>query len=199
MVRAARSLMVRSLPGIARLTALRAVAAALLGLDEAWTGGMSTTVSGPYRRLAWSLYASFEGADTAWFWPEPTVTYENGLLARALIVAGGRVRSDDMVSSGLRALDWLLACQTASDGHLSPIGNGWWIRGGPRSRFDQQPIEATALLRAAGSALAATRLDRYRTAMESAYAWFVGRNDLGVDRGSGTRCELRWPHIARRQ
>ena len=35
-----------------------------------------------------------------------------------------------MVESGLRSLDWLIDAQTAPDGHLSPIGNGWWPRGG---------------------------------------------------------------------
>ena len=85
-----------------------------------------------------------------------------------------------MLDTGLGALDWLIASQTAPDGHLSPIGNGWWPRDGARSRFDQQPIEATALLLAAEAALEATGRARYRDAMEQAYAWFLGANDLGV-------------------
>ena len=58
------------------------------------------------------------------------------------------------------------------------------------SRFDQQPIEATALLLAAEAAFDVTADERYRTAMERAYAWFLGGNDLGLDvadpvRGAG--------------
>jgi hypothetical protein len=85
-----------------------------------------------------------------------------------------------MVDTGLRSLDWLIDAQTAPDGHLSPVGNGWWRRDGPMSRFDQQPIEATALLLAAEAALLVTGSDRYRVAMERAYAWFLGANDLGL-------------------
>jgi hypothetical protein len=84
-----------------------------------------------------------------------------------------------MVAIGLQVLDWLILVQTAPAGHLSPIGNGWWPRGGVRSRFDQQPIEATALLLAAEAALEATGKQRYQAAMERAYAWFLGANDLG--------------------
>jgi hypothetical protein len=70
------------------------------------------------------------------------------------------------------------------------VGNGWWPHGGAKSRFDQQPIEATALLLAAESAYLVTADDRYRTAMERSYAWFLGGNDLGLDvadpvRGAG--------------
>ena len=85
-----------------------------------------------------------------------------------------------MVGTGVQVVDWLLSVQTTAGGHLSPIGNEWWHRGGVRSRFDQQPIEATALLLAAEAALEATGGSRFRAAMELAYAWFLGRNDLGL-------------------
>jgi hypothetical protein len=85
-----------------------------------------------------------------------------------------------MVGTGLRVLDWLIDVQVASGGHLSPIGNGWWPRGGEKSRFDQQPIEATALLLATEVAYEVTRERRYLVALERAYAWFLGANDVGV-------------------
>jgi hypothetical protein len=96
-----------------------------------------------------------------------------------------------MVDAGLELLDWLIAVQTAPEGHLSPVGNGWWPRGGKRSRFDQQPIEATSLLLASEAAFRATDRGRYRTAMERCYAWYLGGNDLGLNvadpaRGAGS-------------
>jgi hypothetical protein len=86
-----------------------------------------------------------------------------------------------MVTTGLGVLDWLIEHQVAPAGHLSPIGNGWWPRGGRKSTFDQQPIEATALLLAAEAAFDATSDRRYLVAMERSYAWFLGANDLGLD------------------
>ena len=143
------------------------------------------------RSLATGLHAQFlTYARPGWPWPEDALTYENALLPRALIVAGHRLRAETMVMIGLQVLDWLIDVQIAPEGHLSPIGNGWWPINGERSKFDQQPIEATTLLLAAEAAYAATGNPRYRAAMERSYAWFLGANDLGVQiahpgRGAG--------------
>jgi hypothetical protein len=96
-------------------------------------------------------------------------------------VAGQALASEGMIETGLGVLDWLIDAQTAVDGHLSPIGNGWWPRDGEKARFDQQPIEATALLLAAESAYLVTADGHYRATTEQAYAWFLGENDLGLD------------------
>jgi hypothetical protein len=86
-----------------------------------------------------------------------------------------------MILGGCLVLDWLIEVQTSPSGAFSPVGNkGWWSRGSARSHFDQQPIEAMALLLAAETALAATDDDRYRRAAEMAYGWFLGANDGGV-------------------
>ena len=139
------------------------------------------------------LLASFEARLwSPWPWPEARLTYENALPARALIVAGRAFGSHRMVDAGLDVLDWLIDVQTTPDGHLSPIGNGWWPCGGEKARFDQQPIEATALLLAAESAYEVTGEPRYRAAMERSYAWFLGANDVGValaDPACGGGCD----------
>jgi hypothetical protein len=177
----ARDLLARSLPAAHALTDLRARSSALLGLVAAVRGGMGGEAPGSLRALARSLAATFRGSDDpAWPWPEPILTYENGLPAQALIAAGDHLGEAAMVESGVRVLDWLVAVQTATAGHLSPLGNGWWPRGGERSRFDQQPIEAAALLLAAHAALDATGHARHRSTVEQAYGWFLGANDVGV-------------------
>lgn len=193
-----------ALPAAERLTALRAQASVVLGCDAALgTLGTAETAEtaetpGPkvqveaartlLAKFARSLDRRFRGnASSDWFWPEQELTYENALLARCLIVAGRRLRSSDMIGTGIQALDWLLRVQTSASGHLSPIGNGWWARGGVRSRFDQQPIEATALLLAAEAALDATGEPRFVAAMELAYAWYLGRNDMDLPIGHPLR------------
>ena len=71
---------------------------------------------------------------------------------------------------------------------LSATGSG--ARGGPKAQYDQQPIEATALLLAAEAAYRVAGQERHRLVMERAYGWFLGGNDLGLDvadpvRGAG--------------
>jgi hypothetical protein len=177
----ARLLLDRALPGARKLTALRASSSALLGCVAAVRGGMVGDVESTLRQLAGRLAAEFRACpEPDWPWPEPVLTYENGLPVQALIVAGAHLRSDEMLQAGLRVLDWLVASQTAPEGHLAPIGNGWWPRDGIRSRFDQQPIEASALVLAAAAACVAAGRAGDRRAVEQAYAWFLGANDLGV-------------------
>jgi hypothetical protein len=181
MVAVARSLFDQALPAAIGFSDLRARASTLLG----WAALIDASrgpVPQAFRVMADAFHAAFQvDTDADWPWPESIVTYENGLLPRALIVSGERLRSEGMVSTGLASLDWLIDHQLAPAGHLSPIGNGWWRRYGVRSTLDQQPIEATALLLAAEAAFEATSDDRYLGAMERAYGWFLGANDLGME------------------
>jgi len=186
----ARSLFIGALPGVRRLTALRATASALLGCDAALRGGVRGETQRAFEALASRLRGAFGVVeqDRDWPWPEPVLTYENALLPRALLVAGARLGDDDLRRAGLRVLDWLVRVQTAPDGLFSPIGNdGWWSRGGTRRRFDQQPIEATAMILAAEVALEQTGEGRYRDVIEMAYGWFLGDNELGLPVADPTR------------
>jgi hypothetical protein len=191
LVESATSLFELALPAARGLTALRAQASVVLACAATHRVARSTAsgAAGTAGRLmAMRLLARFEGrVGSSWPWPEPRLTYENARPARALIVAGRTFGSERMVGAGLAVLDWLIDIQTSSDGHLTTIGNGWWPCGGERSRFDQQPIEATSLLLAAESAYQATGEPRYRAAIERAYGWFLGANDVGVDVADPTR------------
>jgi len=190
LVDTAAALFERALPATNALGALRAIASVALACDAAIGGGLRGPAILTFRLMADQLGRAFEaGSASKWRWPERRLTYENGLAVRALIVAGKHRGTPRMIEVGVSVFDWLVAAQTALDGHLSPVGNEWWTSGGPRSHFDQQPIEATSLLLAAESAYSATGDPRYRTVMERAYGWFLGQNDVGVkvadpDRGA---------------
>jgi hypothetical protein len=188
LVDAAAALLARALPAALDLIALRAQASVVLGCAAVVSSASGHQAAITLALLATRLHERFLRRATAdWPWPEDSVTYENALLPRALIVAGQVLDSESMVATGRRSLDWLIDAQTAPDGHLSPVGNGWWPRGEAMSQFDQQPIEATALLLAAEAAVRVTGDNRYRTAMERAYAWFLGANDLGLYVADPTR------------
>jgi hypothetical protein len=130
--------------------------------------------------LATRLDAAFAGNSTPdWPWFEDIVTYDNGRMPQALVIAGYDLGDDRLIMRGLRVLQWLLDVQTSERGYLSVIGNdGWFRRGGEKARFDQQPIEAAALVGACKAAYRATGDTRWLAEMRRCFDWFLGRNDL---------------------
>src|SRR6266576_100441 len=87
---------------------------------------------------------------TSWNWFEYGLAYSNARLPQALIRAGMRGGNDEMISAGLEALDWLGTIQLCEiKGHFVPIGShGFYSRKTEKARFDQQPVEACAVVSA---------------------------------------------------
>src|SRR5258708_28087085 len=98
-----------------------------------------------------------------------------------MILRGHWTAQTELLVIGLSTLRCLLKAQTAEGGHFAPIGcHGFWTRGGERARFDQQPLEAHAMISACLEAFAITRDVSWRKAAHRCFEWFLGRNDLGL-------------------
>ena len=119
-------------------------------------------------------------ATDGWPWLEKALNYANGKLPHALLLSGHRMQRNDMINMGLNSLKWLITIQT-EDGHFVPIGsNGWYEQGGPRARFDQQPIEANAMIEACVEAFNITRDKSWFDNAVMCFNWFLGHNDLNL-------------------
>jgi hypothetical protein len=121
--------------------------------------------------------------DTAtddWPWFEDVASYNNAKLPHALILSGRWSGNERATHIGIRSLRWLAEKQRSSRGRFRPIGcNGFCRRGEPTAEYDQQPIEAHAMVSAAIEAFNAVE-DRYWCEeAHVAFDWFLGRNDLG--------------------
>jgi hypothetical protein len=117
-----------------------------------------------------------------WPWFEEELTYDNAKLAHALILSGRASGQTQVFERGLQALRWLVKVQTSEHGHLRPIGsNGFYRRGGTRANFDQQPIEAQAMVSACLEAYRATSDVWWYEQAQHAFDWFLGWNDLGLE------------------
>ncbi len=170
-----------ALPAITALTSPRAWSFILLAIHEylkRFAG--DRTASNLREVLAERLlegYRSHSSADWPWF--EDRLTYCNATLPHALLISGQAMARDDMVETSLKALDWLANLEMAEHGHFVPIGsNGFYPRGGTRARFDQQPVEAQAMISACLAAQANTGESRWGRRAHLAFDWFLGRNDL---------------------
>ncbi len=174
---------------------LRPLAYALLGIDEYLRGRdeIEAEPATEYRELLstrlWESYQRYASDD--WPWWEDCLTWGNAKLPHALLVAGTRMQSSEMVDAALTSLQWLIDVQKGDDGRLSVIGNdGWWYRNGPRAKYDQQPIEAKALVQACLFAALCTRDPHWIEEAKCCFAWFTGNNDANgsmynVETGGG--------------
>ncbi len=131
--------------------------------------------------LADRLFDQFKNnAADDWPWLENALNYANGKLPHALLLSGHRMQRNDMIIMGLNSLKWLLAIQTEGT-HFVPVGsNGWYEQGGPRARFDQQPVEANAMIEACVEAFNITRDKSWFDNAVMCFNWYLGHNDLNM-------------------
>jgi glycosyltransferase involved in cell wall biosynthesis len=130
------------------------------------------------RRLL-DLHRSVAGGDWQWF--EEIVAYENPRPCQALVSAGRWANNPEAVATGMAMLEWLCARQISPSGRFSPIGcRGFLERGGTAAIFDQQPIEAQAMVAACIEACHATGDAVWRERAWTAFNWFHGQNILGI-------------------
>jgi hypothetical protein len=162
----------------------RACAFALLGLQEyldSFPGDRAAIAASD--ALANRLLQSYRSVHTEeWNWFEHSLAYSNARLPQSLIRAGIRSGNEEMTSAGLDALDWLSKHQRCeSKGHFVPIGSqGFYSKKTEKARFDQQPVEACAVVSASLQAYRATGKARWRKEAWTAFNWFLGDNDLQV-------------------
>ncbi len=175
----------QALPAILDTTSPRAWAFALIGIHEylrRYSG--DRRVSQVREELAGRLLALYQShRSDAWRWYEETLTYCNAALPHALLMCGQWIPNHAMTQAGLESLSWLADLQRAHahGDHFVPIGaNGFYQRAGERARFDQQPVEAQAMVSACLEAYRVTGDKRWRKEAQRAFEWFLGRNDLNL-------------------
>jgi glycosyltransferase involved in cell wall biosynthesis len=173
-----------AVPAAVEFRSPRACAFALLGLQEyldSFPGDRAAlSASDALANRLLISYRSHRSDDWKWF--ENGLAYSNARLPQALIRAGMRAANEEMVLAGLEALDWLVTLQRCDvKGHFVPIGSeGFYPKGREKARFDQQPVEASAVVSAALQAYRATGKGRWRKEAWSAFNWFLGDNDLQI-------------------
>jgi hypothetical protein len=116
-----------------------------------------------------------------WPWFEDALTYCNPKLPHALLLCGQWLDRSDMTEAALKALTWLRDTYRREDDYFSFIGNqGFYHRDGERAIYDQQPIEAYAMVSACLEAYRATGDEQWRKDAYCAFEWFLGRNDRRI-------------------
>ena len=173
-----------ALPALTEFTSPRAWAFGLIGIHEYLRRLKGDSLVNQTREtLTCRLMELFEAnAKPDWRWFEDELSYDNAKLAHALILSGRATGQPEVFERGLHALRWLNEVQVSEKGHFRPIGsNGFYRRGGTRANFDQQPIEAQAMVSACLEAYRATSDFWWYEQAQRAFDWFIGWNDLGLE------------------
>jgi hypothetical protein len=133
------------------------------------------------RLLANELLSLYEAVHAAeWEWFENVLAYENARLCHALFAAYSALGERRYLDVATRTLQFLTRVETLN-GMYSPVGNsGWYKRGGIRAQYDQQPVDAGAMVEAAAFAFRLARDSLYERAVKAALGWFFGINSKSV-------------------
>ncbi len=180
----AADLFQRALPAVEYFTSPRAVAFAIIGIHAFLSGNQDNgQVESLCRILSDKLMQWFGNLSSEnWPWCEETLTYDNARLPQALLLSGQWLGDDEMIQTAMRALTWLKEIQHDETGcYFAAIGNqGWFSRGGVKAQFDQQPIEAAAMVDACIEAFDITRDEEWITYAYRCLNWYQGDNELHI-------------------
>jgi glycosyltransferase involved in cell wall biosynthesis len=178
----AMQLFQKALPACASTTSPRTWALSLIGIHEYLRRLSGDRLVNQMREtLTEKLIDLYENTATDdWPWFEDVASYNNAKLSHALILSGRWSGNEHATQIGIRSLRWLADMQQSSMGRFRQIGcNGFCRRGEPVAEYDQQPIEAHAMVSAAIEAFNAVEDRFWCEQAHLAFDWFLGRNDLG--------------------
>jgi hypothetical protein len=116
-----------------------------------------------------------------WDWLLPEMTYANAKLPEALFRAYQMTKDEKYAEVATRTMAFLSE-RTFDGDSLRLVGNHGWYRqdGDEPPLYDQQPIDACAMVEAALAGFDATSEGSYLRRAWLAQEWFLGRNCQGV-------------------
>jgi hypothetical protein len=179
----ARCLLSASLGVVKELSPVRTIAFAILGAAQC---GIDREIVGT---LADRLAQAFRStASSDWRWFEDHLTYCNARLPMALFAAARLFpERPEYLEIARDSLGFLLKTTRNDKGSYDPVGNeplttrGWHTRSDLKPPlFDQQPVDAGALVECCALAYSVTGDPAYRHAAYEAYGWYFGRNVHGI-------------------
>ncbi len=180
----AADLFQRALPAVEYFTSPRAVAFTVIGihafLSNNGDNGQVETLCRILSAKLMQWFRNFSSQD--WPWCEETLTYDNARLPQALLLSAKWLGDDEMLQTAIRALTWLKEIQHDETGcFFAAIGNhGWFRKGRVKAQFDQQPIEAAAMVDTCIEAFNITRDEEWITYAYRCLNWYQGENELHI-------------------
>jgi hypothetical protein len=122
-----------------------------------------------------------EHSQPGWDWFLPEMTYANAKLPEALFRAYEMTGTEEYAEVAIRTMRFL-SDRTFDGDSLCLVGNAGWYRHGGHEPplYDQQPIDACAMVEASLAGFGATDDADYLRRAWTALEWFLGKNCQAV-------------------
>ena len=175
-----RSIFFNASPNFEKLQSARGIANTLVGISYyLMINPSDDSMTERLRNLSYKLINLYEeNSTTDWKWFEPLLAYDNGILPLALLHSADILKDNKITEIALETMNFLTEI-TLKDGYFSAIGNEkWYQKGGERSMFAQQPVDALAMVLMYYQAFHLTQDKEYLTKLFACFMWFLGENDL---------------------
>jgi hypothetical protein len=132
-------------------------------------------LSAPLAQYLVDRYREHSQPDWDWFLPE--LTYANAKLPEALFRAYQVTEEEELLAIARRTIEFLYE-RTIEENTLALVGNRGWYRYGQEAVpvYDQQPLDAAAMVQASLAAFDATGEVTYLRRAWVCLEWFYGRN-----------------------
>ncbi len=119
-------------------------------------------------------------SDDDWKWFEKNISYDNGRIPMALLVAYKKTNNKDYLKIGIESLNFLIkeTWDKNKKCFSFPGDKGWFTKNGLKINFDQQPIEAGTMVEVCSMAYKITKKIKYKLMAKKAFEWYWGKNIL---------------------
>jgi len=175
-----KEMFLKASPNFNKLQSLRGISNTVLGISS-WLHRfpedeeMTRTLKEMSEKII-GMYAKQKS--DAWLWFEPLLSYDNGIIPFALFQAYEITGNEDVLKTAKESMAFLDEL-VFREGYISLIGSDEWFKKGERrSQYDQQPVDAMAMVLMFHQASVVTGDNQYLKKMFSSFMWFLGENDL---------------------
>jgi glycosyltransferase involved in cell wall biosynthesis len=163
-----------------KLKSLRGIANTIIGICYYLrTNKSDDSMTEILREMVYKIIDHYDNESTPdWKWFESILSYDLGIIPLSLFYSYEFLSEDKILDTAITSMDFLTSVSMKDDS-LSLIGNEKWYRkGGERSPYAQQPIDAMAMVLMYYQAFIATKNKEYLNLMFTSFMWFLGENDL---------------------
>jgi hypothetical protein len=128
--------------------------------------------------LVEKIMSFFRGTDDKWLWPDPVMTYGNGILPYSLLRYGHDYSDLTASKFGLKVCKFVEVKCELNDRILGPIGNDGWLAKESNSvpEYSQQPIDTAYMVWAWLAAYQTFNKPKYFEFAKKWMSWFEGNN-----------------------